>query len=248
MLAAQRISWPVAPPLRFEHEEIEYLGIPMSKDRGLWFCDFLPTEFFSHQLMEIDAEDTEGIINFATEFGFLFHPARYGRCNLCRDFDSSCEEARVEELERLIAASPSNLMRYGILSYISIKEMKAAIEDLQADIGELFRCISKSDTGPMLDFVNVGSCNPFLITSNPKHMRVTGSLTNAVCNQIIDVVASDRPWKVCKCDKCGRIFKKPQGSSPSKTDKSPSTALYCSTRCRDRQSQRNRRERLKLMK
>lgn len=248
MLSAQRISWPVAPPLRFEHDEIEYLGIPMSKADGLWFRDLLPTEFFSHQLMGIDPTDTGNIVDFAAEFGLLFHPARYGHCSLYRSFDSIDEEARVEELEKLIAASPNDLMRYGILSYISIKEMKAAIEDLQNNIEELFLCITKSDSWPLLDFVNAGSSNPFLITSNPGHIQVNGSLTNAVCNQIIDVVASDRPWKVCKCDKCGRIFKKPQGASPSKTEKSPSTALYCSTRCRDRQSQRNRRERLKLMK
>lgn len=127
-------------------------------------------------------------------------------------------------------------------------EMRLAIADLQCAIAQLFEFLrGERDDWPLAYLVNSGASNPSYIALEKSPFE-TMSLTSAICNQIIDTIEDEHPWKQCQCDGCDRMFKKFQGRIKPKTDKNPSDAIYCCKACQDRQGQRNRRERLKLMK
>lgn len=175
----------------------------------------------------------------ASEFSRQYNPAKDGFTAQMDNIDSISAA-----LDRAIwAGVPS-----GRFYRTSLMEMRLAIADLQCSVSQLFDCLSgKRNDWPYAELVNAGSDNAQCVLS--KHdLPVLGSLTNEICNQIIESVADERPWKTCACEGCGRLFKRHQGKRKPKTEKNPSDSVYCCKACQDRQGQRNRQARLILQR
>lgn len=235
-----RVGWPVA-----DGRYTTYKGHCYATNSTGSFLDTLPVEFFSHQLMEVDVSDDENLLSFVSTYGIPRHPSRY------RIGGMPWSETRYDDIEvakgRTDSAAYAFLDddddRYGWFS-TSIEEVKFTIEDIQSDIRNMFKCLSgEVESYWSGKYINAGTAYPYVAHTGqrtfPDH-----SLTNAICNQVVNTIADEALWKLCACDGCGRLYKRhqPKTGISSKTGKNPSRSKYCSIKCQNRQGVRNSRK------
>lgn len=243
-IAAHGLSWKTSDGVIYRDEN----GAAFLKysDEAL---SALPVEFFSHQLMDVDADSEEAISDFCKQYGVPLHPFRY----------TEYLYADILEIEAAIVKT-NGLDR----DSVSCEEIRLAIHELQDSLSSMFAYIREESNTYNLNPIVAASCNPvaslqysetpFDFSPNEAGSRSYGlvfwnsrlegcSLTNAICNQVIDTISDDRLlWRECQCEDCDRVFKVKQSDRPSKTNRHPSNPRYCSTTCENRQGQRNKRE------
>lgn len=232
-----RVGWPLACD-----ELAEYDGdLYVHNSRSSGNMDSLPVEFFSHQLMNVDVSNDASVLSFVTSYGIPKHPSRYGPGGniVWSHFDDIEREKKKTD-----SAFWETIDLYdGCWEIVTFEEVKLSIDDLQSAIREMFRCIrGEVEDWGLANVINSGATNPVVVHSGlltfPDY-----SLTNAICNQVIETISDETEWKICNCEGCGRIFKhhQPEDGFSAKTGKNPSRSLYCCRKCQNRQGQRNRR-------
>ena len=208
----------------------------------------LPVEFFNHQLMECNPEDEGDLRRFLSEWGFPYHPFTGGVPECVSDgavdewVDASGETAA------LAFSYVRKFPRGSAGDVISACEARSSIRRLQdavTSICDFLKGVS-GDVEEALGIINSATCNPCIAAHGaiydgmPYGSRFSkvGLLTPAICNQIVETLADDAPWRECACDGCGRIFKRKQTDgvlTPSRD------SIYCCKKCEERQKKRNQR-------
>lgn len=266
-IRAFRIGWPLADgKIRFLNE-----APILATRRSAGNRDSLPVEFFSHQLLELDTASDESILEFTTEYGIPRHPSRLSPlCGTHYRGNFSGPDEQYEKLADAKQATDESLFKFEdkVLSEskskwtdsngeehqviaseteslwfeTSLEEVRFTLFDLQYEVKTLFDFLSGSIKYWNGSCINGGASNKYAVHAGVRQFP-DYSLTQGICNQIIETIAEDTPWKVCACEGCGRLFKRQQSreDNPPKTNKLPSRSKYCSIACQNRQGQRNRR-------
>lgn len=266
-IKAFRIGWPLADG------ELHFLRgnpcVATCSDSGN--RDSLPIEFFSHQLLDLDTSSDEALLEFVTEYGIPRHPTRLfpvcGTHYRGSFADSDEQHARLTEAKEIsdeamfglggIVLSESEdkwtddfgeehitvtrLMKdfwFGT----SLEEVRFTLFDLQHEVKEMFDCLLGKIDSWRGNCINAGASNIYAVHTGFRQYP-DYSLTQGICNQIIETIADDIPWRACSCEGCDRLYKRqqPRGGYLTKTAKNPSRSKYCSIKCQNRQGQRNRR-------
>lgn len=213
----------------------------------------IPIEFFSHELLDCDADNETEVINFSKTWGLLYHPLRFCDQNtldvllddgkIRDDYETAVNTSRLAERE--IYQSRDMIEKF--FDVVSIEESKLALKFMQMQTETLYACLE--DTASFRDRFLAETINSvsrtqdcFLAFGN--HDVSSGitpgeaaffsgfHLINAVANQVIETIADEAPWKTCAW--CGRPFKKKQ-SIGTKTNRRKSisnlTSNYCCEKC-----------------
>lgn len=212
----------------------------------------LPVEFFNHQLMECDCNNEESIFAFVSEWGFPFSPQRvsYGigtsiDCDYSEiDTESILGIAHTTILEKRFIPSDEE---HAPLPWeiISFQEAKTTIRALQITSKSVTDFVRSEKGSPWIEFINAAICNPHYVSRIPhasfenetNNLTKRGFLSSAVCNQIVNTITDEAPWRLCACEGCNRIFKRRQ----SKSNNPDSDSIYCCDKCSERQKKRNQR-------
>ena len=234
----------VVPPKWPKHKKI--YRIDGFTATGRYLCR-LPVDFYLHQISKrkepLTSGDARTLINFCSQWGAMEHPLRYSRSLPFLDPDSAKRQK-----EALIAIAEMDSMRKSLNddSVISISECKVAIRDLADAIdwlnqhllgtidplvnekGEPYRTIVPAH------MVNAGAITHGILAG--PGMVIVGdyqcNLTNAICNQIIEVFSEDSDWHKCKW--CGYPYKHyRRGPDDYGADRRKCTSQYCSKACSD---------------
>ena len=107
---------------------------------------------------------------------------------------------------------------------------------------------SSDELDQVIGTLMAGSCNPLVLKpsvywyySSMSDLDIglssRGMLTSAICNQMLEAVADEAPWRKCQCEGCGKVFKRKQ----SKSNNPDSDSIYCCDKCMERQKKRNQR-------
>lgn len=214
----------------------------LDKDELRLKLDTLPTEFFSHQLLDVDLSNELSVFRFLCEWGFPYSPARNNEL-CCGNYGSLFFSSKEGIFETEDILKNGNTPRI----CISIKEAVSTLAVFQSIVSMMFDAI-ENDSTPLLDMepVNAASCNPFYLISYPSislsspqmtDLEHRGMLTCAIANQIIDAMRDEAPWKKCACVGCRVLFKRKQSGRNNPDSKS----IYCSSRCEQKQCKRNQR-------
>lgn len=227
----------------------------------------LPTEFFTHQLMDVDSNNDESVLRFVQEFGFPYSPLRNEPkwpvyAGISRDvinehrkaveatnkleyFLTKAEDARRDDGSSTIGSLFSGMVISKREAAFTIRLMQSVSEFIQTSViaGES----SSEDKSGLLQVVNFGACNPLYASGHSfvhrehsgGNLHEYGMLTSAICNQIIETLADDAPWRMCACEGCGKAFKRKQ-STANGTHSNDS--IYCCKLCEERQKKRNQRK------
>ena len=128
--------------------------------------DILPTEFFNHELLEVNPGDEEQVCAFVMQYGFPFHPMRFGAgyfayADTVPEDDDLESESEFIFFTDLIAEEAKSSGAIG-LSVISLAEASASIAFMQVAVMELYKTIVLGEWpngGPLhyLHFVNEAS-------------------------------------------------------------------------------------------
>ena len=215
---------------------------PLDEDEFRFKLDTLPTEFFSHQLSDVDLCSEESLFNFLCKWGFPYSPARNDKSCLENYGSISSESLEgIHETEEIL--KEGSVLRI----CISRKEAVSTIRAFQTIVEMMFDSLKGGKDIPMdMGPINAASCNPFYLIGWPSHsehsLKMTrladrGMLTCAIANQIIATISDPLPWKKCRCDGCKVMFKRKQSGRGNPDSKS----IYCSTKCEQRQCKRNQR-------
>lgn len=211
-----------------------------------------PGHFISAKGLENELNKRELRISKENYCSFV-HGSSSNEFDFYKSFINAVDLSKSKENDRIAKdATPAYILKDSkapcadkIGQQVSLIEMQASICDLQHEIKEMLSYIAGLiDTWSGTN-INNGSCNPLFVKPEPIHPIAVRSLTNAICNQIIETIADDAPWKLCSCDGCGRYFKRHQRNKPAKTEKTPSDAKYCCSTCAERQKKRNYRKKQK---
>lgn len=257
----------------------------------------LPTEFFNHDLMEVNPDDNSpdnpnSLISFISKWGSVFSP--YRGSQIFNESDRKETQHAIETTDTLhelltmtkgpkindrkLNALTKRLGRDtkerfslhisrsggGVISLeearLSVKQLQLCVSELQEHLMGRYLCEPPKLYKPNLIAVVVGapsvaqmhlgykdlqSCDELMIPppdpkeENPRVKPIqidNGQLTNAICKQIVDTINNPYPWRKCAKTDCETIFKH---EYPKGKLNQPHT--YCCKRCRDAQSQRNRR-------
>ena len=240
-----KACWPLTKPNAIEHEGRKYLMCKLdrpyfdirSHQMVYTSCkarDWLPVEFFSHQLMELDTTKDDEIAEFSARYGIAEYPYRrmmkyvlpLSDTEQAAAIDAKCTQLHCPEVW---------------LGYINLDEERYALRLLQNEVARLFDYIRGETTYP----------GGYTFCKCSRDSRIIGafagtrfsvddfSLTNAICNQVIEFVTDEaREMKVCP--RCGRIFKRHQGSEshlPKTEKKGPRPSVFCSKRCQNAHNQ-----------
>lgn len=235
---------------RFQEIESQYLdmnGLLLSdKERPTGKLNRLPTEFYAHQLLEVDASDPASVYAFARSWGLPFSPLRYSPHCICPEGFAVDEALEAIEGTRRLESDYSVLYSGRIISQA---EAASTIELLQMVVEQLFAVVRAelsgraSQDGLCVDPINAVSCNIYVLDYFPCSNRTIpgyvplGTLTSAIANQIIDVVNDRAEWKVCACEGCEKPFKHKQTDRRNPDSK----AQFCCQKCAERQRKRNQR-------
>lgn len=235
---------------RFQAIESQYLdmnGLLLPDDeRPTGKLNRLPTEFYAHQLLEVDVSDRASVYVFVRSWGLPFSPLRYNPHCICPDgfaVDEALEA--IEGTRRLELDYPALYSR----RIISQAEAVSTIKLFQMIVEQLFTVVraelsgQASQDGLCVDPINAVSCNGFVLDYRPCSDRFTagyvplGMLTSAIANQIIEVVNDRAEWKICACEGCEKPFKHKQTDRKNPDSK----AQFCCQKCAERQRKRNQR-------
>lgn len=233
------------------------------KPENLMYYDELPTEFFNHQLLEINHENIGDLLEFSKKWGFIYSPVRnigeykeflnplefvIDRTNT---FDSVLISPELEVLEHIDAIRQTDeyINKIGDSEalkapVISLSELSHSVLLLQESVNLVmgYDSFFPSWFELALEVFNRCSCNenyfetPVEIKANNK-LYDRGLLTSAICNQVLETFSSDLPWKKCANEKCFKHFKRKQSGATSSNSKTK----YCSIRCEQQQKKRNQR-------
>lgn len=278
-----------------------YMLVPKNEGKTITEKD-LPTEFFNHDLMDVNIEDVESVFEFFEKWGVPYHPLRFTagaithrlrlsstgeyseyhaeslsifRSVLLSNFGMTAMQERLEEF----SPTPSILKTYSITfeeARYSIFALQFAVHNIREGVKFglhpykfshiITPCASNSYTpfyeqlripynaefgsiGILTDSEN-SLCSPSIVdlpTSNSlnvlplndfSHLSVRGSLTSAICNQILKTMADPTEWRTCKCEGCEVVFKHRYGRGNRRVH---NDSVYCSQKCSERQKKRNQR-------
>lgn len=230
-------------------------------------ASMLPVEFFNHELMAVDPDSEPSVYEFVKEWGFPYAPSRnpatapitHEDWELENHFKEVCKETgeltwEVHEIREDAARAAGELDEnestsddYGD-SVISFAEASLTIRTLQDVVKSIWAHFRE---GERIDFtaVNRGSCHPYVAQQHMfirtvggwddnRSLASFGLFTSAICNQIIETIADNTPWRDCACEGCEVIFKRKQAGSLAPYSES----IYCCKRCEERQKKRNQRK------
>jgi phage FluMu protein Com len=188
----------------------------------------LPENFVTRELLEIDPENENELFAFINLYGLPFHPLRGkpGHSNSDKGIRDT------EEMRKLRERAPSQI--------ISHREAREALKVLQSAIWGMVRMLlDEAGDWEQYEVINWGKDNPLDIRAtslkeNAKASSHLQSLTEAVCNQVIDMFNDTAVWR--KCPQCGMPFKRhrPKKRANTKIRKSSkhADAAFCSQDCK----------------
>ena len=227
----------------------------------------LPTEFFNHELMDVDVNSEPSIFAFVSKWGLPYSPSRNPATTpitekdkqLDKLFKAACRETsnlawavhiiREDEARQKgeLEEGAKSSIDYGD-SVISFSEASLTITTLQSVVRSIW---GHFRNGEKIDFtaINRGSCHPYIVRKHAfvqyvagwndyRSLSSFGLFTSAICNQIIETIADNTQWRECACEGCEVIFKRKQAGSLSPYSES----VYCCKRCEERQKKRNQRK------
>ena len=245
-------------------EDIEFTASYFQmKPKNLMYYDELPTEFFNHQLLEVNPDNIGDLLEFSKKWGFIYSPVRnigeykefLNPLEYVTDSSIALDDAILSpELEVLdhidtIRQTDEYINKVGHFEalkkpVISISELSHSVLLLQESVNLVmgYDSFFSSWFELALEVFNRCSCNenyfetPVEIKANNK-LYDRGLLTSAICNQVLETFSSDLPWKKCANEKCFKHFKRKQSGATSSNSKTK----YCSIRCEQQQKKRNQR-------
>ncbi|MCL2654915.1 MAG: hypothetical protein FWD65_04350 [Coriobacteriia bacterium] len=243
------MSWPIANYMRIDDAKGRLVGVYIirNQERLEAVRSELPTEFFSHELMDLDIEDDDQLFDFTNNWGAALDPQPF---------------ADIMDLSFLIEHYlPSDFVENanGIVQLHEVTEIKRTLHALKDAAHNIFKVMcNELQELPSNAILYYGAAGRQMITQSGSGAWTGGSnildgsfvsnrravgLTSAICNQIIDFIADPAvPW-ICEARDCERIFKRQRRFQKSHGKVSPvSDSIYCSDRCREREKQRRRRE------
>jgi hypothetical protein len=186
----------------------------------------LPENFVTHELLEVDPEDENELFAFINRYGLPFHPLR-GKLGYS---DKGIRDT--EEMRKLREGAPSQT--------ISHREAREALRVLQSTIWGMVRMLlDEAGDWEQYEVINWGKDNPLDIRATSLRENIKASLnfqslTEAVCNQVIDMFNDPAVWR--KCPQCGMPFKRhrPKKRTNTKDRKSSKhvDAVFCSQDCK----------------
>jgi hypothetical protein len=195
--------------------------------------DRLPDNFYMRELLDVDTEDNEALALFLSEWGFPLSPYRELQFtvngNVAGQLD--CGKAETDLLEHTFFKET----KYG--GFISTTEAIEAIGIFKDFVLNMFEVISGKDAlEVLLDVMPIwlaqdaGTTIGIATIETPPGKnggrRFQLGLSNAIANQIIDVIGDDAGWYRCENPDCQRWFKYKRGS------KNPiNNSIYCSEEC-----------------
>lgn len=241
----------VVPPKWPKHKKMfRFDGFTMT---GRYLCR-LPVDFYLHQVLKkrepLTNGDNRTLANFCSQWGAAEHPLRY--CGPVPFLNSDIAKRREEALEA-IAETDSMRKTLDDNSIISFNECRIAIRDLsdainwlnQHLLGEIDPLVNeKGEPSQVITpahFINAGAIASGVLAG--PGIAVVGNhkcnLTNAICNQVIEVFSEDTDWRKCKW--CGCPYKHyRRGPEDYGTDRRKCTSQYCSKACSDAASKSSR--------
>lgn len=254
-VSTRPLRWIVGSVVEVAHEgKVAFVHEKKSDEEGdfeYMTADELPVEFFNHELMEVKISDRDSLIRFVSKWGFIFSP--YRNSTVRSTFKSVID---LTESFHELDTSPSILLVKGRTQFdsisdhiISLDEITLSIRVMQDAVRVLMEQIEKSSDGFYVysDTINSAAMNVRIITRHSNYRFCEGNrnipggglLVSAICNQIIECIADENPWKKCECEGCGKWFKYQHTNSRSRSPHRDSK--YCSVKCSNRQRKRNQR-------
>lgn len=227
----------------------------------------LPTEFFSHQLIELhyllhpkedEISNADDLLPFCAKWGLPFTPygkAIYGGRQDQRNCTAEIESVLTEweETERITESySPGflpSLLNRGL--YVSVAEALSAVNDLALFALRVEEIANGANSAfGISDIYNAAYPHSDFHWISRNYEDVTqigsvfnfsdirrGGLTSAVCRQMVETISDPAPWRECACVGCDRMFKRKQGARNPHRD-----SVYCCKQCEERQRKRNQRK------
>jgi len=237
-----------AVPLSWTVGAVDVIGEPGAPDSGfkqienkLMSVSDLPTEFFNHQLMSCDCSNFDALQDFVTAWGFPYSPYRYIEG---KDGFRALSRGNARKEAKNAFTFTDALIKSSYPAVVSLAEVKHAINSMQWVVTELRKAIAGEVFDDFTIVLNAATCSDFMV-GIVKDSRVSRHmfgycweverLTSAICNQIVDAMANDTPWRLCACKGCGVVFK-----SRADTDNARGNAKYCSKTCQKKQEKRNK--------
>lgn len=226
----------------------------------------LPHEFFNHQLLTYtkesrrdeprDPSNRDHLVDFLETWGFPFHWARNALTGVVLGHD----EGRINDEEYLNFFEGTGIAETAILEtwfygikrlgngsrIISEAEAVFALESLQECVLDIHESVksgrglpsgvrSKLTTASSNTAIPSGALNSAL-GGYGVGLPFVGSLTSAICNQILETLADDNPWRECACDGCNIVFKRHQSNARRPNYDS----VYCCRKHLERQKGRKK--------
>lgn len=214
--------------------------------------DSLPLEFAFRELLELDPADDAELVAFMGRWGLLYHPERFA---VFAGMEASEAIAETDSLGMHSAVSLAEAR----LAALDLQNAARAVRDYQSMQGN-------DDPSSALRLINNGATRETqvclrtvdLIEVNGKLCEVDGlsgyaygmgfgshtTLTNMICNQVLDVLADAFEWRECDNENCGRLHKsiRHRASGRPKTNKRPNEQPhFCSDACKDAVKKRQQR-------
>lgn len=247
MISTVPFGWFHGEAVEVEHGGVQGIAIPEPVA-----ITKLPYEFFNRELQDAarsilacgDVGDlARYLCGFAGEWGIPYSPLRYmPACDL-EAVGLASHEAAVDVSDDLRAA----LRLDECASVMEVYEAVKCLALVSASYVNMHGLDANGLEGfDPLAVAVVNECvrPPVLLAVDGMTLATAGhmpSLTNAVCNQIVEHEQDPAPWRLCACEGCGRWFKRRRGNARYRLGDVDSR--YCCARCNSRQEKRNQRKR-----
>lgn len=232
---------------------------------------YLPTEFYAHEFLGVNARNEDSLLRFAARWGVPDNPCRWRRYEnefippigvTANPFAMVHPDNRYPSKSDIAEMSEewqSVLLNYSAGHIVSIAEAASVVDASQRVIKSLLgwvksvlldgqpkRYIWEEDwvIREAWDFVTYAA-TPGIYPIDIYH-GLNGSIISAVFDQLQATFLSPEPWKICANDACGMPFKRKQNSpgAESKSGRYNPRALYCCEKCRNDSGNRRKRERI----
>lgn len=259
----------------------------------------LPTEFFNHDLMDVNAKDSKSVLEFCRKWGFPYSPQRFVHMEVTHKLKNARTRKEQEQGKSFfrsilisnfaMTAKQEQLYRFSSnvsipeTYSISLEEAGFAIHNLQFVTSSIRKGVKEGlNPSGFSYFLSPCSCSSYhsyptpdmvsygaefgaiaLLTDSEdslfspsvtspdspnssgalqiwlyEHLSVKGTLTSAICNQILNTMADPTEWRTCKCEGCEVVFKHRYGRGNRRVH---NDSVYCSQKCSERQKKRNQR-------
>lgn|GEM_PF-3521904 len=192
----------------------------------------LPTEFFNHQIMDVDPANEESVFTFISKWGVPLSP--YRRYSV---FKGDRSYARHSEAINITEYSREFFDMFDVI--FSFDETVSSISFFQSIVKDLRRYVIGEAADIDLSLILDSTYYPYDIILNNRRLRDRLSPTWAISNQTINTIADDAPWRRCACVGCERVFKRKQTDTSVRPS---SSSVYCCKVCEEKQKKRNQRQ------